>query len=148
MKAKRQDEVVLNSATMLDGSGGHVNGPLQVGSDLMLIEVADSVVVCPTVAPTVQAITSANYQTTLSAGGTVILFGSGFSLSGNQVFFTRTGTNGPSIILNENDGLYFWDQSSGQINATLDPRITPGQWIVQVETNCVLTSAPLTVTIN
>jgi hypothetical protein len=25
MKAKRQTEVVLNSATMLDGFGGHVN---------------------------------------------------------------------------------------------------------------------------
>ena len=32
MKAKRQTEAVLNSATMLDGFGGHVNGTSRVPS--------------------------------------------------------------------------------------------------------------------
>ncbi len=124
------------------------SGPLQVGQDLMLIEISDSVTVCPTVSPSISAITNGDYQNTISAGGSVIVWGGNFSLGGNQLFWTPAGGGGTTIVMNESGGLYFWDQSSGQINATLDRRITPGQWLVSVETNCILSSVTFPVTVN
>jgi hypothetical protein len=92
-------------------------GPLEVGQDLTLIEIGDSVSVlrCPSSSnPSIAAITNANYQNTISAGGTVVVWGSNFSIGGDLVFWTPA-TGGPTVTLSENDGLYFWDQSSGQI---------------------------------
>ena len=125
------------------------SGPLEVGQDLALFQVGDHITVCnPPINPTIAAITNADYRSSISAGGTVIVWGSNFTNGGNQLFWTRAGTNGPSIVLSENDGQYFWDQSSGQINATLDPRITAGQWVVFAESSCLASSAAFQVTVN
>ena len=40
------------------------------------------------------------------------------------------------------------DQSAGQINATLPPGITPGQWFVSLQSGCVLGSQSVLVTVN
>ena len=48
----------------------------------------------------------------------------------------------------ENDGLYFWYQATGQLNATLDPRITPGLWYVELQTSCIATSGAFLATVN
>lgn len=124
-------------------------GPLEVGQDLSLFEVGSNITVCnPVVNPTIEAVTAPDYTSTITAGGTVIVWGNHFTIGGNQVFWTKAGTTGPSIILNESDGLYFWDQSSGQINATLDKRITPGQWEVNVVSSCTGGSSAFSVTVN
>jgi ribonuclease Z len=120
-------------------------GPLEVGQDPTLIEIGDTVSVlrCPsTTDPSVAAITNANYQNVISAGDTVLVWGSNFSVGGNQVFWSPA-SRGSTVTLSEIDGLYFWDQSSGQINAALDSRITPGLWYVTVENSCILQSGLL-----
>ena len=128
-------------------------GPLEVGQDLTLVEIGDAVSVlrCPSsFNPSISAITNANYESTISAGGTVVLWGSNFGIGGNLLFWTPA-TGGPTVTLSENDGLYFWDQSSGQINATLDSRITRGLWFVSAENSCILQSGVLetfSVTVN
>jgi ribonuclease Z len=117
-------------------------GPLEVGKDLTLIEIGNSVSVlrCPSSSnPSISAITNEKYQSTISAGGTIVLWGSNFSIGGNLMFWTPA-SGGQTVTLSENDGLYFWDQSGGQINATLDSRITPGPWYVSVESSCILQS--------
>jgi len=128
-------------------------GPLEVGQDLTLIEIGNTVTVlrCPSVSnPSIAAITSANYQSAISAGDSIIVWGSNFSIGGNQVFFTPA-SGGETVTLNEFNGLYYWDQSSGQINAALDPQITPGVWFVSVENSCILSSGvfqSFTLTVN
>jgi ribonuclease Z len=120
-------------------------GPLEVGQDLTLIEIGDSVSVlrCPSVSsPSISAITNPGYQSQIAAGGAVIVWGGNFSVGGNQIFFTPAN-GGQTVTLNESDGLYFWDQSSGQINAALDPRITPGLWYVSVQNSCIVSSGAL-----
>jgi ribonuclease Z len=125
-------------------------GPLEVGQDLTLIEIGDSVAVrrCPSTAnPAISAITNANYQPGISAGGAMLVWGSNFSVGGNQIFLT-SATGSQTVTLNENDGLYYWDQSSGQINAALDPRITPGLWYASAQNSCLLSSGTFTMTVN
>lgn len=125
-------------------------GPLQVGRDLSLIEIGSTVQVinCPsTTNPLIAAVTNATYQSKISSGDTVILWGSNFSIGGNYMSWTRSGGN-ESVVLSESDGMYFWDQSSGQINATLPPAVTPGLWYVQVQSACVLNSGAVAVTVN
>jgi ribonuclease Z len=125
-------------------------GPLEVGQDLTLIEIGDSVSVlrCPSTSnPSISAITNANYQSAISAGGAVVVWGSNFSVGGNQIFLT-SATGNQTVTLNENDGLYYWDQSPGQINAALDARITPGLWYVSVQNSCILNSGTFTMTVN
>ena len=115
-------------------------GPLEVGQDLTLIEIGDTISVlrCPSTSnPSIAAITNTNYQNAFSAGDTVSVWGRDFSVGGNLVFWSPAN-GGPTITLSETDGLYFWDQSSSQLNATLDPRITPGLWYVSVENSCIL----------
>jgi ribonuclease Z len=117
-------------------------GPLEVGQDLTLIEIGDTISVlrCPSTSnPSIAAITNTNYQNAFSAGDTVSVWGRDFSVGGNLVFWSPAN-GGPTITLSETDGLYFWDQSSSQLNATLDPRITPGLWYVSVENSCILQS--------
>lgn len=121
------------------------SGPLEVGEDLMLIEIGDTISVlrCPsTVNPAIAAVTNSSYQGKISAGGTAIVWGSNFSIGGDLLFWTPAA-GGSTITLSEFDGQYFWDQSPGQINAALDPRITPGLWYVSVENSCVLSSGAL-----
>jgi hypothetical protein len=72
--------------------------------------------------PAVAAATNAAYQTKITTGDTLVLWCSDFSVGGNTVFLTPVSGSGSSVILNESDGLYFWDRSSGQINAALPAR--------------------------
>jgi ribonuclease Z len=121
-------------------------GPLELGQDMYLVEIGDTIQVlhCP---PVVAAVTDAGYQNKISAGGTVIGWGAGFSIGGNELIWT-SADGSQSIPLDESDGLFFWDQATGQINAALPPSITPGTWYVQVANNCIIRSAPLPVTVN
>lgn len=122
-------------------------GPLELGQDMELIEIGDTIQVlhCP---PFLSAVTNASYQSKVSAGGTVIAWGSGFSLGNNLLAWTPVNGNGQTVILNESDGLFFWDQSTGQINAALPPSITPGSWYVQVGNDCKMPSSAVIVTVN
>ena len=122
-------------------------GPLQLAQDLMLIEIGDTfqVLRCP---PGLAAVTIATYQNKISAGGVAIAWGSGFSVGNNQLAWTPLNLNGPTVFLNESDGLFFWDQSTGQINAALSPAITPGSWYVQVVNDCKIPSPAVIVTVN
>jgi len=120
-------------------------GPLEVGQDLTLIEIGDTISVlrCPSSAsPSIAAVTDTSYGSSISAGGTAIVWGSNFSIGGNQLSWTPA-SGGSTVTLSESDGLYFWDQSSGQINAALDPHITPGLWYVSVQTSCIVSSGTL-----
>jgi hypothetical protein len=121
-------------------------GPLELGQDMYLVEIGDSIQVlhCP---PVGAAVTNASYQNRIFAGDTAIAWGTGFSIGGNELIWTSP--NGSrSITLSESDGLFFWDQARGQINAALPTSITPGTWYVQVANNCILRSAPLPVTVS
>ena len=108
------------------------NGPLEVGQDLMSIDIADSIVVhrpssCPT--PQISALTDSSYGNNITADGTLIVWGTDFTSSGgNSIQFTRPGFD--SVSLDEADGLSFWDQSQDQINADLGGRVATGQWQV------------------
>ena len=76
------------------------------------------------------------------------MWGSNFSVGGNQIFWTPVNGR-QTVTLSESDGLYYWDQSSGQINAVLDPRITTGLWYVTVQNSCILSSGAFeTFTVN
>jgi uncharacterized protein (TIGR03437 family) len=41
-----------------------------------------------------------------------------------------------------------WDQSTGQINASLPSAVTPGQWHVQVQSDCTISTRALVVAVN
>ena len=122
------------------------SGPLEVGQDLTLFEIGDTISIlhCP---PSLAAVTNGSYQSGISAGGTVVAWGSGFTVGGNRLLWTPANGSGQSIVLGENDGLYFWDQSTGQINAALPPSVTPGQWYVQVQNDCVIPTEAVLVTV-
>ena len=120
-------------------------GPLEVLQDLTLIEIGDTISVlrCPfSSSPSISAITNGQYGSTISAGGNVIVWGNNFGSGGNQLVWTPVN-GGQAVVLNESDGLYFWDQSSGQINAALHAQIKSGSYYVYVETSCVVSSATL-----
>jgi ribonuclease Z len=128
-------------------------GPLEVGDDLALISIGDSVstqhCVDPSKPPAITAVTDGSYQNKISAGQTVIVWGGGFNAGGNNALVWYPAGGGQSVTLNEQDGSYFWDQSTGQINATLSPGITHGQWLVEVSTGeCSRFSQQLPVFVN
>jgi uncharacterized protein (TIGR03437 family) len=126
-------------------------GPLEVGQDLTLFEIGETISTlrCPSVSsPAVAAATNAAYQTKITTGDTLVLWGSDFSVGGNTVFLTPASGSGSSVILNESDGLYFWDRSSGQINAALPATVTKGACFAQVQTSCIVNSPASLVTIN
>ena len=57
----------------------------------------------------------------------MIVWGIGFSLcGGNTLQLTRHGYD--DVWFYDGDGYYFWDQSSFQINASLNGRAAPGVW--------------------
>jgi 7,8-dihydropterin-6-yl-methyl-4-(beta-D-ribofuranosyl)aminobenzene 5'-phosphate synthase len=98
--------------------------------------------------PVLTALTNGSYGSNISAGGTVIAWGSNFTVGGNLLIWSPAGGSGPGVVLNETDGGYFWDQATNQINATLSPAITPGNWYVQVQNTCVAPTGKLPVTVN
>ena len=97
--------------------------------------------------PVIAAVTNATYGASLSANGTIIVWGTGFSAGGGNVIrLTRQGST-DSISLNAASGFYFWDLSANQINAALTSGITAGQWALSVKNSCGATSADFVVTI-
>ena len=125
-------------------------GPLQVGTDLTSITIADKITVAPCSSPTAPvaaAVTNASYSTDLSANYVIIVWGTGFSPEGgNSLRFTRPGVNNP-VALDESTGLLFWNQSPNQINAALGGKLSSGQWSMTVKNSCGITSAALSLTI-
>ena len=111
------------------------------------------------------AVTNAAYGSALSANGTVIVWGSGFSAGGgNSLMFSRspcrtrrrsgrrtwTGGGpgaGAATVFDETTGAYFWDSSATQINAALGSKLTPGAWTVSVMDACGVASAAVSVTL-
>jgi hypothetical protein len=100
-----------------------------------------------TAKPTVAAVTSANYGAALSAGGTIIVWGTGFSpVGGNSIRLTPAAAGSP-VTLNISSGTYFWDLSQYQINLNLGNATTPGQWTLTAQNACGATSAGFPVTL-
>ncbi len=127
-------------------------GPLQVGADLMSVTVANTVTVTPcdsTATPTLDAVTNQAYSTSLSVGDTLIFWGTGFSAKGGNALVFRQGANGTGapMTLDETGAAYFWDNSTGQINAKLSAGITAGQWSVSVRNACGVTSSSIALTL-
>jgi hypothetical protein len=86
-------------------------------------------------APVLAAVTDGNYGATLSANGTIVVWGQGFSQSGgNTLVFQRSGYQ--DVAFTENDGLYYWDLAADQINASLGGLVTSGPWTVTVHSAC------------
>jgi hypothetical protein len=80
--------------------------------------------ICPT--PDIQSVTDENYGQNVRSNGVAIVWGQGFAeAGGNSLRFVQGQT---TITLDEKDGLYFWDQSSTQINAAVGSRVSPGRW--------------------
>jgi hypothetical protein len=97
--------------------------------------------------PVVAAVTDSNYQSTLYADSTIVIWGSGFTATGgNTVQLQRPGY--ADVWLYEGDGHYYWDQSTGQINSSLDNRAAPGPWTVTVRDATSAPSYPFNITIN
>ena len=126
-------------------------GPLQVGNDLTTIVVGDSISFTPCDSiqtPVVTAVTNATYGPALSATGTVVVWGSGFSArGGNALSFMRPPAGNAPIVFDESTGAYFWDFSSTQLNAALGGKLSPGQWMLTVRNSCGVGSAAFPVTL-
>ena len=102
---------------------------------------------CSTVKPAVAAVTNGSYGANVSASGTIIVWGAGFSASGgNSIHLTRSGS-GESVTLNIGGGTYFWDLSPYQINATLPSGTAAGQWTLTVQNACGNLSPAFAVTL-
>ena len=90
---------------------------------------------CPAnTAPVLNAATDPDGSGNISASGTIIAWGQGFTPSGgNTLVFQRSGVS--DVVLSESNGNYFWDYSSGQINASLRGLIA-GVWTLSVHSAC------------
>ena len=137
-------------------------GPLQMGADLLSVEVGDQLKVNPcstTATPVASAATSDTNKPAITADGTIIVWGSAFTPEGgNSLRFTRAGTGpgqgaGPggagqaATVIDETSNLFFWDKSATQINAALGGKLAAGQWNLVVRNGCGVSSAALGVTI-
>ena len=83
-------------------------------------------------APVVTSVTDASYSTTLYATSTIIVWGSNFSPGGNNTLQFHSYSGYGDVWMYQGDGHYYWDYSSGQINASLDNRLAPGWWLLTV----------------
>src|ERR1019366_7147177 len=84
---------------------------------------------CPSnAAPVLSAATDPDGSGNVSATGTIVVWGQGFTPSGgNSLVFECSGVS--DVVLSESNGSYFWDYSTGQINASLGG-LTQGTWTV------------------
>jgi ribonuclease Z len=125
-------------------------GPLEIGQDLMSIDVSDSTAVrwpstCPE--PDISAVTDSNSGRNIASNGSIIVSGNGFTASGgNSIQLIRDGYD--TVTLDENDGLDFSDQSSNQVSAALGGRVTPGDWDVVVRNICGTPTRQFQITIH
>jgi len=97
--------------------------------------------------PKVAAITNSSYAASLSAAGTIVVWGTGFTpAGGNSIRLTPAGGSS-TIALDANSGAYFWDLSAYQINAALPSTTVAGQYQLTVQNSCGATSAPFAITL-
>jgi hypothetical protein len=97
--------------------------------------------------PVVTAVTTGSYTTNLSATGTIVVWGFGFTPGGgNSIQMTRVGAT-DSVTLNASTGSYFWNLSANQINAALPSGTVAGQWLLSVKNACGATSGTASVTL-
>jgi 2',3'-cyclic-nucleotide 2'-phosphodiesterase (5'-nucleotidase family) len=97
--------------------------------------------------PVVAAVTNETYGGSISATGTMIVWGAGFSPGGgNAINLTREGSP-DSIMLDAGSGSYFWDLSANQINAAAAGKIVAGRWLLSVRNACGAASPNFAVTI-
>lgn len=91
---------------------------------------------CPVnTAPLLAAVTDSKSAGAITAGGTIVVWGQGFTPSGgNSLVFQRTGF--PDVVLSEASGSSFWDYSASQINAAIDGALAPGTWTLTVHSAC------------
>lgn len=88
-----------------------------------------------TAAPVLAAVTNTTGTGNISASGIIVVWGQGFTPSGgNSLQFQRSGFQ--DVVLNESSGGYFWDYSSGQINAALGGLLASGTWTLTVHSAC------------
>lgn len=83
-------------------------GPLQIGTDLTSIGIGDTISVNPcasTATPAITSVTNSSYQTTVTAGGTVIVWGNNFSIGGNSLNWFPA--SGQTVTLSESGAGYF-----------------------------------------
>jgi hypothetical protein len=90
---------------------------------------------CPvSTAPVLTAATNADDGGSITTSGTIAVTGQGFTPSGgNALVFQRPGVS--DIVLSESSNGYFWDYSSGQINASLRG-MAAGKWTLTVHSAC------------
>jgi hypothetical protein len=90
---------------------------------------------CPAnAAPVLTAATDLDGSGNVSASGTIVVWGQGFTPSGgNSLVFQRPGVS--DVVLSESNGSYFWDYSTGQINASLRG-LAPGTWTLSAHSAC------------
>lgn len=151
--------VIGGNPTAATRAAGYT-GPLVVGTDLTTISIGPAITyrLCESPStPTVTAVTSSDYKTTLASSGVITVWGSGFSPGGgNSVRFARAaampggspGTgNPPAVVIDDAAGSLFWDFSANQINAPIQGRVSAGAWILSVQNACGVTSAGLAITL-
>ena len=89
----------------------------------------------PNTAPALATAADPNNIGDISASGTIVVWGQGFSPSGgNSLSFQRSGFS--DVVFSESTGTYFWDHSSIQINASLGGLLAPGTWNLTVRNGC------------
>jgi hypothetical protein len=99
--------------------------------------------------PAVTAVTNSSYSANLSASGTIIVWGTGFSSGGgNSIRLTPSAGILPPLNLGATTGGYFWNLSGDQINASLPSGVPAGQWLVSVTNSCGATSAGFAVNLH
>ncbi len=145
------------------------SGPLFVGNDLTTITIGSQITaaLCESANnPAITAVTNGTYGSTISASGTLIVWGSGFSSGGgSSLMFSKPaagpgpaggpgggpggGTGGAPapIVLDQTTGLYFWNSSTTQINAALGGRVASGPWNVAVKNACGVTTGAFAINI-
>ena len=97
--------------------------------------------------PVISVVTNTSYGSSLSATGTVIVWGSGFSPGGgNTVRLTQPGPAN-SIKLDVTSGTLFWDLSANQLNAALPGGLAAGKWLLAVMNSCGVASDDFEVTL-
>jgi hypothetical protein len=100
-------------------------------------------------APTISSVTDSNYSTNLqTTTGTIIVWGSNFSPSGNNTLQFHSSNGYADVWMYQGDGHYYWDYASGQINASLDGRLAAGWWMLTVRNASGVASAGFNVYIN
>ena len=132
-------------------AAGYV-GPLELGQDLTAVEVGDTVSIQRCASPTtpvITAVTNDRLDSRIAVGDTIVVSGSGFSTAGNALMWTPAGnaSGQASVTLDESGGLFFRNQSAGEIDAAPGPGLTKGQWTLRVRSGCSVSSAAVSVTI-